>query len=184
MTETFIQFTVLLAFLANGVLVLLVVGGLSRQAPAGKSNLKSWLTLNLGEVGLWFAFAVAAMATTGSLIYSEGLDYEPCRLCWFQRIFMYPLAVVLGIAALRRDRKIWRYTIPLAVIGGSISIYHSLIEHFPTLESSSCSLSVPCSTPPVWRYGFVSLAYMALSGFVLIIATLLYVRRSEGLAVE
>lgn len=182
MTETFIQFTVLLAFLANAILLLLVVGALGRRT--GESNLKSWLTLNLSELGLWLGFAVAAVATIGSLIYSEGLDYLPCRLCWFQRIFMYPLAVVLGVAALRRDRQIWRYAVPLAVIGSSISIYHYLIEHFPRLESSACTLDVPCSAAPVWRYGFVSLAYMALSGFLLIIATMLYVRRSEARPVE
>ena len=86
---------------------------------------------------------------------------------------MYPLAVILIIAAIRRDNNgARRYGIPLAVVGTGIAVYHYLIQQFPSLESGSCSLEAPCSAPYVWKFGFVSIPYMALAGFTLILALL------------
>ena len=84
---------------------------------------------------LTLAAGVAVVATLGSLYYSEVADFPPCRLCWFQRIGMYPLAVILPVAAWRRDRQVRWYALPLAVGGGAVSIYHVLVERFPSLES-------------------------------------------------
>ena len=67
----------------------------------------------------------------GSLYFSEVAHFVPCRLCWYQRIAMYPLVLLLGIATLRRDVGIRLYAIPLAAIGAAVSIYHVQLERFP-----------------------------------------------------
>ena len=115
-------------------------------------------------------FAVAAVATAGSLYFSESAGYVPCRLCWFQRIAMYPIAVVALVALIRRDRGARWYTLPLAGIGAVISTYHVLIEWGWVNDSESCLLFGP-SCADVWfeSFGFVTLALMAWAGFVSII---------------
>ena len=122
------------------------------------------------EAALWLAFLVAATATAGSLYFSEVADFIPCTLCWYQRIAMYPLSVILLVAAIRRDRGVRWYAGPLAAAGAVISTYHYLVEWFPSLEGSDvCSASVPCTTPWFRQFGFVTLAFMALCGFVAIL---------------
>lgn len=113
---------------------------------------------------------VAAGATLGSLYFSEVADYIPCRLCWFQRIAMYPIALIALVALLRRDQGARWYMVPLAVIGGAISIYHYLIEWNPSLEGGSCGLFGPACAD-IWfrELGFVTLAFMALAGFTFIV---------------
>jgi disulfide bond formation protein DsbB len=114
-------------------------------------------------------FVVALVVTTGSLYYSEHAGFIPCQLCWFQRILMYPLVIVLGVAALRKDRRAWMTVLPFVVIGAGVSTYHWLVERVPAFaESSSCSLEAPCTAPWFEKLGFVTLAWMALSGFLLI----------------
>jgi disulfide bond formation protein DsbB len=106
----------------------------------------------------------------GSLYFSEVADYVPCTLCWYQRIAMYPLAVVLLVAALRRDRAVRWYVGPIAAIGALISTYHYLVEWFPSLEGEGvCAVSVPCTTPWFRQFGFVTLSFMALCGFAAIL---------------
>jgi disulfide bond formation protein DsbB len=122
--------------------------------------------------GLFFAFIVALVATGGSLFYSEIAGFEPCKLCWFQRIFMYPLAVLLGLAWLKKDFKFTFYPTVLAVIGAGISIYHNYIYYggislFPCepfgLGASSCTKVL------VMEFGYVTIPLMALTAFLLII---------------
>jgi disulfide bond formation protein DsbB len=116
---------------------------------------------------------VATTCTLGSLYLSEVAKFPPCELCWFQRIAMYPLVVVLGIAALRRDTSVRRYAVPLAGIGLAVSIYHYLVERFPDSITTSCTTDVPCSTVWVWKFHFLSIPAMAGAGFALIIVLVL-----------
>ena len=118
---------------------------------------------------LWLAFTVALVAFLGSLFFSEYADFIPCRLCWFQRIAMYPLPLLLGIATLRRDRAIRVYAIPMALVGAAISIYHYQLERFPSQTHLSCELDSPCTTVWFWKFHYISLPLMALSGFLLIV---------------
>jgi disulfide bond formation protein DsbB len=116
-----------------------------------------------------FAWIVAAVTTLGSLYYSEHAGFVPCELCWYQRILMYPLVIVLGVALLRRDRAVWITTLVFVGVGAPISLYHWLVERVPAFEeSSSCSAITPCSTPWFEKLGFVTLSWMALSSFLLI----------------
>jgi disulfide bond formation protein DsbB len=125
---------------------------------------------DLRPVALWLAFAVAAVATMGSLYYSEIADYTPCLLCWYQRAAMYPLAVILGVGAFMRAQKVKFVAIPVAAVGAAISIYHYQLEMFPEQSTGVCSAEVPCTVRWFEVFGFVSLAFMALTGFLAIIA--------------
>jgi disulfide bond formation protein DsbB len=164
-------FLALLALLAEAATAALAVIGLVRLVrPAA-----AWPSAALAAVrpvALPLAGAVAVVATAGSLYFSEVADFPPCRLCWFQRIAMYPLAAVLPIAAWRRDGGVRWYGGPLAIGGGLISAYHVLVERVPSLESGSCDPTNPCSTIWVERLGYLTIPVMALSGFALVAALL------------
>ena len=113
---------------------------------------------------------VAGASLLGSLYFSEVADYIPCRYCWFQRIAMYPIAFVAAVGLIRRDAAARWYALPLAVVGACISTWHYLIEWNPQWEGESCGLFGPaCSVPWFRTFGFVSLALMALCGFVAVI---------------
>ena len=103
---------------------------------------------------------------------------EPCRWCWFQRIAMYPLALVLIVGLLFRDRTVYRYGLPMCVAGAAMSTWHYLLQHFPDLEgATTCSITSPCAVRYAWEFGFVSIPYMAGSVFVLVAALLIWARR-------
>ena len=178
--NTYGQLTSLLALLANGLTIavlLIFVGGRFGKL----TGARDWLREAFRDVGIWIAAAVATSSTIGSLLYSDYFDLIPCRLCWYQRIAMYPLAVILLIAALRRDNAgARRYGIPLAVVGTIIAAYHYLIQQFPSLEAGSCSLEAPCSAPYIWEFDFISIPYMALAGFALILVLLLTTERTSS----
>ena len=141
----------------------------------------------LDAVGRWLqqdalklAWLVAAVAMAGSLYMSESRHFIPCPLCWYQRIAMYPLVVVLGIAALRRDESARWYAIPLALIGSVISIYHYQLERFPDQETIACSASVPCTTIWFEQLGYITIPMMALSAFALVVVILIAGGRHHG----
>lgn len=159
-----IRFFSILALVAGAGAVAIVV---MRVVPAWRGPLPA-----LAEARLWLAALVATTATLGSLYFSEVQDLTPCRLCWFQRVFMYPLAIVLIVGAWRRDRDVRWYGVPLAVIGFVIAAYHYLIEWNPSLETGSCDVSAPCTVPYFREFGFVSLAFMAMCGFAAVLALL------------
>lgn len=124
-----------------------------------------------GKNSLIFAFIVALAATTGSLFYSEVIGFEPCRLCWFQRIFMYPQVVLLGLALLRRDHGIALYSITLSIIGAVIATYHYLLQIgvSPSLSCQAVGYSISCSSKFVLQFGYITIPMMALTAFLLII---------------
>lgn len=142
----------------------------------GFSSTKDAVWETLGPSALWLAFLVALTATLGSLYLSEVAHFVPCKLCWYQRIAMYPLVPILAIAAWKRDVAVVRYAVPLAVIGAAISIYHYQLERFPSQASVSCSADAPCTVVWIWKFHFVSIPLMALSGFALIVALVLVAR--------
>lgn len=125
----------------------------------------------LASPARWLAWLVAATCTVGSLIYSEYFHFPPCLLCWYQRIAMYPMALLLLVAAVRRDRHVRWYTLPMAAVGAGISTYHYVIEWRPSLQSGACGIG-PGSCTTIWfrQFGFVTLPFMALCGFVAIFA--------------
>lgn len=131
------------------------------------------LRTGLRPAATWLAFVVAATSMAGSLYMSEVAGFVPCVLCWYQRIAMYPLVVILLIAAVRGDRRAGRYAIPVAAIGAAISIWHIAVQRLPGVPSGSCSLDVPCTSIYVEVLGFITIPTMALAGFAAIITLLL-----------
>ena len=166
MVELMQNLTALLAIVAGvGAVLLLAARVLASSLPAAAAIGRAVI-----GVRAQLTFAVAAIATAGSLYFSEVANYVPCRLCWYQRIAMYPIAVVALVGLVRRDRAARWYFLPMAVVGAAISTYHVLIEWGWVNDSESCALFGP-SCADVWfeAFGFVTLALMALAGFVSII---------------
>jgi disulfide bond formation protein DsbB len=155
-----------LSLLAIVIVIGTVVALVTRRVPA-------WLR---DDAALPLATAVAAVATAGSLYASEVAGYVPCTLCWYQRIAMYPLVVVMGVAAVRGDRQVWRTAVPLATIGSAIAIWHIAIERFPRL-GGVCDPAAPCAIRWVEEFGFLTLPTMALIGFVTVGVLSLAARR-------
>ena len=118
---------------------------------------------------LWGAFVVAAIATGGSLFFSEIAHFVPCELCWYQRICMYPLTIVSLLAALANDRHVARYLLPLPLVGAGVSVYHLLVENGVVGQSSACLISAPggCATKWIEEFGYVTIPVLALTGFTL-----------------
>ncbi|EGL83464.1 disulfide formation protein [Caldalkalibacillus thermarum TA2.A1] len=115
---------------------------------------------------LYLAWLVAVVATLGSLYFSEVRGFVPCELCWYQRIFMYPLAVMLGIAAYRGDAGIKVYVLPLAMAGGLISLVHYLQQKVPALGAIAlCTQGVPCTAVYINWLGFITIPFLALMAF-------------------
>jgi disulfide bond formation protein DsbB len=158
------RFFTLLAFAAGGLALTLLA---ARLFAVGGQLIEA-----VRPVRLWLAWLIAAVAMAGSLYFSESANLVPCKLCWFQRIAMYPLALVLLIAAIRRDEGVARYTVPVALVGATISSYHYLIEWRPSLGGGSCDITAPCNVPWFRQFGFVSLPLMALTGFLAIVSLL------------
>ena len=169
---TFRDLTSALGLVAIGGTVLTVLAALTARTFGPARAL-------LAALAPWrvpLAWIVALVSMMLSLYLSEEIGVPPCRLCWFQRIAMYSLAVVLLVGMIRKDRNVVWYGAPLAAIGLATSIWHRLIELNPTWESSACVVGVPCTVPPYVGLGFMSPAVQAGIGFAAILALLLLPR--------
>ena len=171
------RFFALLAVATNVLVIGVLVAWLSSGRSTWVTALRSRLAVTPARSLLALAWLVATVATLGSLYYSEIVGLPPCELCWYQRIAMYPLAVILGVAAWREDRDIAVYAVPIAAVGAAIATYHYALEWVPALDVGACAQDVPCSIAWFRAFGFVSLPYMALSGFLAVIALTVLARR-------
>lgn len=160
-----------LALLAVVAALIAVLGAVRRLAGARAPRALRLEELLTPRGALALAAMIAVVATAGSLTYSEAYGFVPCELCWYQRIAMYPLVVVLGVAAWRSDLAVRRYAAPLAAIGAALSIYHVLIQR-GLVGAGACDASAPCSVVWVRELGVVTIPGMALAGFLGILALL------------
>lgn len=119
-------------------------------------------------------FALALVSTLGSLFFSEIAGFEPCRLCWFQRIAMYPLAMLFGVALFKKEKTITIFALPLAAIGWLIAAYHNYI-YYAAAKETVCSIfsTTSCVIPYFTEFGFVTIPLMSLLAFSLILLMLL-----------
>ncbi|WP_175638197.1 disulfide oxidoreductase [Metabacillus schmidteae] len=132
---------------------------------------------NLLSIG----WAAAFISTLGSLYFSEILQYAPCELCWYQRIFMYPLVIILGIGVFKKDYKIAIYSLVLSAIGGCISIYHYGVQKIDFLGENSVSCGiVPCTGEYINWLGFITIPFLALFGFTIVFITSFLILRKAG----
>jgi disulfide bond formation protein DsbB len=129
---------------------------------------------------LLLAWIAAIIATLGSLYFSEVMHFIPCTLCWYQRIFMYPLAIILGVAVYRNDTGIYRYALPLSIIGWLIAGYHTLLQKIPYLQQfEMCTSGVPCSKDYINWLGFITIPILAFIAFTIITVCLIICARSS-----
>jgi disulfide bond formation protein DsbB len=122
-------------------------------------------------LGRHIALLAASIASCGSLYMSEVLGWIPCLLCWYQRILMYPLAVLLLIGILRRDRGLHWYVLPLSIGGVLTSLYHYLLVMTDWFPAPPCNTGVPCTVDyinMVGAFSFVKVPFLALTAFVII----------------
>ena len=160
-------------FLLIGLLALLGV-----RAPL--ATVRGWLW----GYELWAGFVVAALATGGSLFYSEIAGFPPCELCWYQRICMYPLSILLLLFAWNGENRAARYLLPLPVVGAGVSIYHMLIGYGAIKEPNACTVSAPggCGTNWIapWSFGYLQIETLALTGFLLLMGFLVLATAGEA----
>ena len=162
------MFSAMLALAAlAGAVVLVASMTVGRGSTAGGEIVRV-----VRENAMRFALLLAGASMLGSLYFSEIADYAPCKLCWYQRICMYGIALVSLVAVVRRERVAAPYVTVLASVGLVISTYHYLVEWFPRLESDVCSLDVPCTTIWFRVFGFVTLPFMAGAAFLSVIVVM------------
>lgn len=118
---------------------------------------------------LFLAFAAALIAMFGSLYFSEIRQYEPCELCWYQRIVMYPFVVLLGIATVKKDYGIAFYTMILSAVGGMISLYHYGLQKVAFLADTAPACGrIPCTGQYINWLGFITIPFLALIAFIIV----------------
>ncbi|WP_226038038.1 disulfide oxidoreductase [Aquibacillus saliphilus] len=121
------------------------------------------------EQVLFFIWAQSLVATLGSLFFSEIMNFIPCELCWYQRILMYPLVIIYGVAVIKKDIKVGFPGIILSGIGIVVSGYHYLIQKLPSLNEAGASCGiVPCNVEYINYFGFMTIPFLALAAFIII----------------
>lgn len=129
----------------------------------------------------YLAWIIAASALLGSLYFSEIKDLPPCVLCWYQRIFMYPIALILPIGIIRREGVVALYTLPLALIGAAIAFYHYLLQLKIIPESvAPCVQGLSCSEIQTEYFGFITIPFLSLAAFIIISVVLALTLKNES----
>jgi disulfide bond formation protein DsbB len=164
-TETFELFFALLT-----IATLAATAGLvAARIVAGMRGTGSEVLRSVAANRMVICAAITSTATLGSLYFSEVAHFVPCTLCWYQRIAMYPSAVLTALAAVRRD-DLSVYVRVIASIGLVISAYHWLLERFPSIDAGVCSTAVPCELVWFEKFGFITLPFMAFTAFAAVLA--------------
>lgn len=143
-------------------------------------NIKTMISPDRALVGAWL---IALVSTLGALFIGEVMGRTPCVLCWYQRIAMFPLAFVLGVACYLSDLNVRRYALPLAIGGGAIALWHSLLfAGFISEAIQPCTQTGPsCSGEDQVLFGYLPLPYLSLAAFSLISLLLfLSVKRNKN----
>lgn len=131
-----------------------------------------------GWLMLFACWLLASTATLGSLFFSEAMGIEPCSLCWYQRIFMYPLVVILLVGMFPLDSRVVNYALPFAVTGWCVSVFHYLLYSGYIPEGiQPCGAGVSCTEISLELLGFITIPMLSILSFTMIIALLLGFRK-------
>ena len=129
---------------------------------------------------LYSSWLTALFATLGSLYFSEILQFVPCALCWYQRILMYPLVLIIPIGILRKDKGLPLYVLPLSAIGAVIALYHELLQlKILSVGPTLCSNGVSCTTNYLSLFGFLSIPLLSLIAFIFISISMLVIIKTH-----
>ncbi|WP_047980636.1 disulfide oxidoreductase [Ornithinibacillus contaminans] len=141
--------------------------------------MKKWNNEKLVLILLYFSWITSIIATIGSLYFSEIKGFVPCELCWYQRIFMYPVPIILGIATFFKDFSVIKYVLPLSILGNFISLYHYLLQKIPGLiEIKPCHSGVPCNLEYINVFGFITIPLLSFISFTVIVILLSTIYKS------
>ncbi len=156
-------------FLSIAVSLVLLIGLFTKD----RGPIYAWTAKN----ALFLVFLISLAGMAGSLTY-QFIGFVPCPLCWYQRILMYPVAIMSFIALVRRRAtEIWDYVLVLSVIGGLIAIWHN-IEKFMGKDVLACdAIGASCLQNYVKVFGFIDIPVMSLSFFIVIILIILNRKR-------
>ena len=144
--------------------------------PVAESAFYKGLRANL----VYLAWFQALIATLGSLFFSEIMQLTPCLLCWYQRIMMYPLVVILTVGILLREKRLKYYVLPLSMIGLVIAIYHNMLYYSIIPESlAPCVAGISCTTRQIEWLGFITIPIMASTAFTVITFSMIFYKRGE-----
>ncbi|MGB1226704.1 MAG: disulfide oxidoreductase [Poseidonibacter sp.] len=134
--------------------------------------------MNSTSTYVFLSFITATIATLGSLFFSEIMEFIPCSMCWYQRIFMYPLVIIFLVNMLYPDDKIVKYAMPIVLVGLSFAIYHNLLMFEIIPESIvPCVQGVPCSTEYINWLGFITIPFLSLIAYCIIFVLLLLIKK-------
>ncbi|MGE5042260.1 MAG: disulfide bond formation protein B [Candidatus Levyibacteriota bacterium] len=178
------QFAPLIALLGIGTLLfnifsVVVIIIYASTVSTKKKHFLHELSKHLEKYSIELALVIAAAATIGSLFLSEIVKFPPCTLCWYQRIFMYPQVVVLGLGLYFNDRRAKIYALILSIIGLAIAIYHIGVQFLPGILPCS-SETVSCSLKQFTYFGYVTIPVMSATAFIAIILVLLFGLRKKS----
>ncbi len=141
------------------------------MSQSGQSTHSNWTLLFL----CWF---LVTSSTLGSIFFSSVMEFAPCVLCWYQRICLFPLVLIIGMGLFPVDKKVVRYALPLAIAGWLIALYHSLLYSGIIPESiQPCSQGVSCTEEYIDLFGFITIPMLSLLSFTTIIILLLIFQR-------
>lgn len=131
----------------------------------------------IGKNGLFIGFVLSFGASAVTLYYSEVLGLEPCWLCWFQRIFLYPQVVLFAVALWKRDFSIDIYSIALSLIGLAIAVYHHALQIAPMGALPCPAVGVSCAQRSVFEFGYITFPLMAVTIFACLLVVMMIVRK-------
>ncbi|MCA1012083.1 disulfide oxidoreductase [Halobacillus halophilus] len=123
------------------------------------------------ENRLFIIWAAALTATAGSLFFSEFMGYEPCELCWYQRILMYPLVIIYGVGLVKKNAAMTLPGLILSGIGTIVSLYHYLLQKVPAIGAGDACGLVPCNVQYINVFGFITIPFLAGTAFIIIFIT-------------
>lgn len=127
---------------------------------------------------LQLAFLISLSAVLGSMFLSQAMNLLPCELCWWQRVFMFPIPIILGLGMIRKDYRVYTYALPLAVVGALIALYHYSVQMIPRVTDTCGASTIACSQKQIELLGFMTIPFGSLLAFIAIAFCLEMLRRS------
>jgi disulfide bond formation protein DsbB len=170
---TLLSLATILADIACVVLLFIILSPVKEEG-AGR-RIANWF----GRHSIWLAFTVCAASLAGSIFYSGVAGFPPCELCWWQRIFLYPQAVLLAIAYFTDDEHIHKYSIALSSLGFVVSAYNVWLQFGGTSIGPCAATGVSCSLRYFLEFGYITLPTMSLTAFGLLLVIMLFRRRHK-----
>jgi disulfide bond formation protein DsbB len=150
-----------------------------------KNKIYKKIKIFISKNAYYLAFFLSLIATLSSLFISEIAKFPPCVLCWYQRIAMYPQPVLLFIAILKKEYVLKPYLITINIIGGTIALYHYLLQILPKSQFITCNksltgIAVSCTEKYNFYFGYMSFPLMALTVFILLIIIILFSNNAKN----